>query len=297
MHVALAKARRGDFDKLRPLLHLGNGGAAAIAHAGAQAAGHLVDDGDDAAFVGHAAFNALGHELVGIGVASAAFLEVAVCTALAHGANGAHAAVAFVAAALVEDDFARRFFGASKHAAHHHAAGASSNGLGNVAAVADAAIGNQGHVRTLERSCHRINGHDLRHAHARHDARGADGTRANAHFHAVRARIHQGFGRSSGGDIAPDHLHLRIVLLDPAHAIKHAFAVAVRRVNHEHIHTGLDEQLHALFGASAHAHSRAHAQATRLIARGVGESGLLVDVFDENQALEFERIVHHQQAL
>src|SRR6218665_3394359 len=48
----------------------------------APAAGHLVDDGNHRALVGHAAFYAFGHQFVGIGVAGARLLEVAVGAAL-----------------------------------------------------------------------------------------------------------------------------------------------------------------------------------------------------------------------
>ena len=50
---------------------------------------------------------------------------------------------------------------------------------------------------------------NLRHADARDDARGADGARADADLHRIRARIDQharGFGR---GDVAGDDLHDR----------------------------------------------------------------------------------------
>ena len=159
------------------LLHLLDGGAAAVAHAGAQAAGHLVDDGDHRALVGHAALDAFGHQLVGVRVAGGRFLEVAVGAALLHGADRAHAAVALVAAALVQHDLARRLFGAGEHAAHHHGAGAGRDGLGDVARVADAAVGDQRHAAALQRRGHVVDRHDLRHAHAGHDARGADRAR------------------------------------------------------------------------------------------------------------------------
>jgi hypothetical protein len=90
-----------------------------------------------------------GTSLSALGLPVLDFLEVAVGAALLHGADAAHATVALVAAALVQHDFARRLFGAGKHAAHHDGAGTRGDGLGNVAAVADAAVGNQRHTGAL----------------------------------------------------------------------------------------------------------------------------------------------------
>ena len=99
-------------------MHFFDIGAAQIAHAGTQAAGQLVDDVYNRAFVGDAALDAFGHIFVG---AFLFVLEIAVRRALAHCAQRTHAAVRFVRTALVQLDFARGFFRAGKHAAQHHA--------------------------------------------------------------------------------------------------------------------------------------------------------------------------------
>ena len=104
VHMTLADAGGRDLDELSSVLHVFDRRAAAVAHAGPHAAGHLVDDRDDRALVRHAAFDAFGHELVGVGVAGRRFLEVAIGTALLHRADASHAAVAFVAAALEQND-------------------------------------------------------------------------------------------------------------------------------------------------------------------------------------------------
>ena len=295
--MAFADAGGGDLDKLGGLLHGVDGGAAAVAHAGAHTAGHLVDDGHHGALVGHAAFDALGHQFVGIGVAGAGLLKIAVGTALLHGADAAHAPVAFVAAALVQDDFARRLFGAGEHAAHHHAAGTGGNGLGDVAAVADAAVGDQRHAGAAQGGGHAVNRHDLRHAHAGHNAGGANRARANADLDRIGARLHQGQSSGASGDVATHHIDVRVVLLDPAHPVDHALAVTVRRVHHDGVHTGAHQGFHALFGALAHPDRRAHAQLALGVASGVGETGLFGDVFHGDQALELKGVIDHQQAL
>src|SRR3546814_6253802 len=100
MHVALALAGTGDLHELRPRAHVLHGGTADVAHRRAQAAGELVDHAAERAAVRHAAFDAFGHELVGV----AAVLEVAILGPLFHRRQRTHAAVALVAAALVELD-------------------------------------------------------------------------------------------------------------------------------------------------------------------------------------------------
>ena len=86
---------------------------------------------------------------------------------------------------------------------------------------------------------------------------------ADADLDRVGAGIDQRPRRVAGGDVAADHVDLRIVLLDPAHALDHAGAVAVRGVDHDRVDAGLHQRLDALLGALAHAHRRAHAQAAR----------------------------------
>ena len=69
--------------------------------------------------------------------------------ASAHGAERAHAAIGLVGAALVELDLAGRFLGAGEQAADHHAVRAGGDRLGDVAGIADAAIGDQRHAGAL----------------------------------------------------------------------------------------------------------------------------------------------------
>src|SRR3989344_1219613 len=256
VHVAFADTGGGDLDELGLVVHLFDRGATAVAHGGAHAARHLVDDA----------------------------------------ANGAHAAVALVAAALEQDDFAGRFFGACKHATHHHRAGASGQGLGDVAAVADTAVRDQRHACALEGRGDVVDGHDLGHAHTGHDAGGADGSRADTDLDGVRARLDQRKARRAGGDVAADHVDLRVVLLDPAHAVDHALAVAVGRVHHDSVHTGFDQGFDAFFGALAHTYRCAYAQAACGIAGRIGEAGLFGDVLHRDQALELKGVVHDQDA-
>ena len=119
-------------------------GAAAVAHAGAQAADQLMDHRGDAAFVGDAPFDAFRHQLLAAPRAAVEVelvLEVAVAAAAAHRADRAHAAVLLEAAALVEDHLARALVGAGEQVADHRRARADGDRLGDVAGEADAAVG------------------------------------------------------------------------------------------------------------------------------------------------------------
>ena len=174
MHMALADAGGGDFNEFRLLLHFVNRGAAAIAHAGTHATRHLVNDGDDRTLVRHPAFNAFWHQFVGVRIVGIGLLKIAVGTALLHGAQTAHAAIGLVAAPLIQDYLARRFFGAGKHAAHHHGAGTGGKCFGNIAAETNAAVGNQRNAAAPECGRDTVNRHDLRHADTGHDAGGAN---------------------------------------------------------------------------------------------------------------------------
>ena len=113
---------------------------------------------------------------------------------LLHRAERAHAAIALVRAALVQLDFARRFFGAGEHAADHHAVRAGGERLGDVAGVADAAIGDQGRAAVADRFGDHADRRDLRHADTGDDARGADRTGTDADLDRIRAGIDQRLG-------------------------------------------------------------------------------------------------------
>src|SRR3546814_17680546 len=115
MHVALALAGTGDLHELRPRAHVLHGGTADVAHRRAQAAGELVDHAAERAAVRHAAFDAFGHELVGV----AALLAVAILGPLFHRRQPPHAALAHIAAALEDPGLAGRFLGSGDTAAGH----------------------------------------------------------------------------------------------------------------------------------------------------------------------------------
>ena len=220
--------------------------AAGVAHGGAQAARELVDDGHQAALVGHAAFDAFGHELLEL---RGGVLEIAIgrAVALGHGAERAHAAIRLVRRALVELDVARRFFGAGEQAADHHAVGARR----------------QSPWRCRRRSgCRRrrSTGTPLLHAPRRRSATAEIcGTPTPATMRVVQMEpgpmptlmpstpaFDEIARRVGGGDVAADDLQVAPLRLDARDRVEHALGVAVRGVDDDHVDAGLAQRRDAL---------------------------------------------------
>src|SRR5690348_14658770 len=217
--VGFAHARGGDLDEIRLRAHLVDGAAPGVAHARADSAHELQDDRGDGTLVRDAALDALGNQLVRVVLG---VLEVAVARALLHRAQRSHAAIRLVRTALEELDLAGRLLAAGEEAAQHHARGAGGDRLRDVARVADAAVGDARHVGGGERLGHVLDRGDLRHAHARDDARRADRAGTDADLDAVGAVVDQRLRGVARRDVAADHLHLREALLHPLHAVEHA---------------------------------------------------------------------------
>src|SRR5437660_8928037 len=147
-------------------------------------------DGDDAALVGNAALHTLRYQLLGVG---GGVLEITIrrAVAFAHRAERAQAAVRLVVRALVQLDFAGGLLGAGEQAADHDRMRPGRDRLGDVPGEADAAIGDDRHVRIVQRLRDGGDRGDLRYADARDDARGADGARPDADLDRVRAGLDQ----------------------------------------------------------------------------------------------------------
>ena len=133
-------------------------------------------------------------------------LEVAVLGAAGHGAQGAHAAVDLELAALVHLSVAGGLLAARQQGAQHDHVGAGGQGLGQIAGVLHAAVGDDGHAVLGGHAGGVIDSGDLGHADAGHHAGGADGAGADADLHAVGARLNEGAGALRGGHIAGDEL-------------------------------------------------------------------------------------------
>ena len=74
-------------------------------------------------------------------------------------------------------------------------------------------------------------------------------------------------------------------------------AVTVGGIDDDGIDTRAHQRLDPLFCPLADTDCRADAQLALGVARRIGEAGLLGDVLDSDQALEFKGIIDHQQAL
>src|SRR5690606_18400754 len=81
VHVRLADAGRGDLHEFGTRAQFVYGGAADVAHRGAQPAHQLMDHRHDRTLVGHAPLDAFRHQLVDVAVV---VLEVAVAGAFLH---------------------------------------------------------------------------------------------------------------------------------------------------------------------------------------------------------------------
>ena len=136
VRMAFLQARASDLHELSLRVKLLNGAAAGIAHAGPQAADHLEHGIGQSALIRHPALYALGNQFFVVA------LEIAVLAAVSHSGQAAHAAVDLKLAALVNLAVAGGFLAAGNHRTDHNHVGAGGQGLDDIAAVLDAAVGN-----------------------------------------------------------------------------------------------------------------------------------------------------------
>src|SRR5262249_46237793 len=95
------------------------------------------------AAIRHATLDSFGYQLrFGLGL----FLRVAIARSFAHGANRSHAAIHLEAAALIENDFTGRFFGAGEKPSNHHHITPGGDCFRHVAGEFHTAIGDDWHA-------------------------------------------------------------------------------------------------------------------------------------------------------
>src|SRR5271155_3133166 len=145
MHVAFALARLAHPDELRPTAQLAEAMRSDVTHARLQPTDELIDIRCEGAAIRHSALDALRHDFA----VGHVLLHIAVAHALAHRADGAHPAILFVGAALVEHRLARAFLGAREQRPDHHGRGSRGERLDDIAGEAHAAIGDNGYVARL----------------------------------------------------------------------------------------------------------------------------------------------------
>ena len=291
VHMAFLQPGPGDLDELAVAAHLVDGGAAGIAHGGAQAPDQLVDHRPGAALVGHLALDALGHQLV----AGRVLLEIAIRRTAGHRAEAAHAAIALEAAALVEDHLAGALVGSGDHAADHGAGGPGSDRLGEIPRILDAAIGDHRHVAGGLGAIHDRG--QLRHPDAGHHAGGADAARTDTDLDRVGPGIDQRPGRRAGGDVAGHDLHLVGQRLGPRHRHRDALGMAVGGVDHDHVDAGIDQRLGALEPGIADGAGRRHPQPAQPVLAGGRVEHRLLGILQRQKPGQLALRIGHQQLL
>ena len=219
-------------------------------------------------------------------------LEVAVGGTGRHRADGAHATIGFVGAAFIEFDFAGRFFSTGEQTADHHRVCTGGDGFGNVAGVADTAVGDDADFASGKGFGDVADGRDLRHANSRDDAGGADGARTNANFNHIRACICQSDGGFGGGDIAADDDEFRELAAQFAHAVKHTFGMTVGSIHHQHVHTCFGEQFDAFITVATGTNGCANAQAFVTVLAGEGVVPRTAQVFHGNKTFQAVFVVN-----
>ena len=214
---------------------------------------------------------------------------------LSHGAQAAHAAVHLKAAALVNFHISGAFLHTGKQAAQHNRAGARGNGLGNIAAVLDAAVGNDGYAVLVGFLGTVADSRQLGHADTGHHTGGANAAGADAYLDAACARLNQVVGGGRGGYVARNQRNIRIGGANFPHLIQHSLAVAMGRVNAQHVHLGLYQGFHTQHAVRRNANGRAAQQAAVLVLGGIGIFAALFNILNGNQAAQLILVVHNGQ--
>jgi hypothetical protein len=137
----------------------------------------------------------------------------------------------------------------------------------------------------------------LRHADARNDARRADRARPDADLDRVRTGIDQRLGAFFGRNVARDDLAVVAQLLDRTDRAKHALAVAMRGVDHDHVTARLQQRFGTANTILTDTGGGGDAQPTLLILAGVRVLVGLFDILDRDQPDAVALVIHNQQLL
>src|SRR4029077_3594657 len=98
-------------------------GGAHVTHAAFKPTDELIGQRAQRTFIGDAAFDAFGHGFAALAVGVVLHGGVTVGAGI-HRSGGAHSTIRLKSAALEQNRFAGRFFGAGEQAADHHAGSA-----------------------------------------------------------------------------------------------------------------------------------------------------------------------------
>src|SRR5690606_28976505 len=155
---------------------------------------------------------------------------------------GGHAEGLLVGASVrVVLEVAGGLVGPGEPGAHHHVGRAGGEGHGDVARVADAAVGP--HVLAVPARLGGAlqHGGELRPADAGHHAGGAHGAGADTDLDDVRARLDQVAHTGRGDDVARGDRHLRVEVAHQLQRVDHRLLVAVRGVDDEGVHARVQQ--------------------------------------------------------
>ena len=285
--MGFAQASVGDADEAATFRHFGDVVRANVEHGLVQAADHLVQHGVERSAVRHFAFDTFRNDLVvggDVGL-EVTVLGVGLLATRSHGAEGAHATVQFVLLAVQEHLLARSFLAAREGAAEHHGGCAGHEGLGDVAGVVDATVGDARHASGAAGLGGLVHGGELRHADTGHHAGGADGAWADANLDCVNTSVDHGLSALTGGYVTADDVNAleRGIGLQTANHVESQLGLTVGGVDHEHVHAGFHQSGSTVVGVAQEADACGDAQTALLILGGVRILFGLDEILDGDQ--------------
>ena len=204
--------------------------------------------------------------------------------------------LALVAGGRVHDHLARRLVGARQGAAQHHRRGAAGQGQEYVLVLADAAVGDDGHV-----VAHRAPGlpHRLELGHPRRGLQpgAAAPTGADPHLHRVGADVAQKGGGLGGAGVAAHHRHVGEAVAQLLHGPLHHLGVAVGDVDDQHVGPGFDQGLGPVQEVAPGADGGPDPQPALGVLADVGPAAVQDDVLFGDEAADPAPVVHQRQLL
>ena len=143
--------------------------------------------------------------------------------------------------------------------------------------VTNTTIGNDWDAELVRKLGDRVNSGRLRTTYSHDLLSDANGTRTHAHAEAVGTRSDEACCLLTRHDVTRDDLQLRVRLLDPLDHLNLEDRVALGRVDHDNIETGLDEQREAFPVRRTRADSSGRIQLLALRALRCKRVGLVLE--------------------
>ncbi|TYZ68959.1 hypothetical protein PybrP1_005129 [[Pythium] brassicae (nom. inval.)] len=197
--------------------------------------------------------------------------KVALRRALRHGLDRAHAAVLLEPHAVLEKR------------------------LDDVARAANAAVRDHRHAELAREPRRVVHCGRLRAADRAHLLRRADRADAHADLESVRARVDEALALRHGHDVAADHVDVRVRRLDPLNELDLERRVALRRVDHDHVHARCDERSAPFAVARARADRGTDQQLLVRVLGRVREVAVLDEVPARDERDELAARVHDRE--